>query len=436
MFGFDFFGDVDVGFHSFVVGVAGPFHDDLGRDAAREGEADEGAATCVGADEFVFGTGLLHPLAGTHDDTRDRGIESAQLAEVLEVLVHALVGDDGERLTVREFLLFILGEDGFGVFVEVDGQAVVGLLGGDVDAVADHVGALEVGHVGVTEAGEGAEAEEVAGFLQGGCVVDFLLVFLALVVVEFDFGAVGGDLEVVERQQFVFREEDDGLVDDLEFGLHLADFGVFGVAVADGPAEKPFEVEVVLLDGVLAHLAGGAQVADEFVDAFVVEVVELDAPALGGEVIAEGVPALHGAGRPLAVDALFTDEAVEVGQDVFRGLDGDHAVDGVVQLFFQLFFGGAVREFLLIVFEVLTDVGKAVVDGCAFEALGVFGLGDDALGFSVPVVRLDGDADGGDVTGLVDGDGYPDALLSGFLAHIWREVVEYGHGSSIFQTQI
>ena len=37
-------GNVDVGFHGFVVGVAGPFHDYLGRDAAGEGETDEGAS--------------------------------------------------------------------------------------------------------------------------------------------------------------------------------------------------------------------------------------------------------------------------------------------------------------------------------------------------------------------------------------------------------
>lgn len=40
---------------SFVVRVAGPFHDDVGSDAHREGIDDEGAATGVGADEFHLG---------------------------------------------------------------------------------------------------------------------------------------------------------------------------------------------------------------------------------------------------------------------------------------------------------------------------------------------------------------------------------------------
>ena len=51
-------GDVDVGFHRLVVGVAGPFHDYLGRDAAGEGEADEGAsAGCVPDDGAALDAG-------------------------------------------------------------------------------------------------------------------------------------------------------------------------------------------------------------------------------------------------------------------------------------------------------------------------------------------------------------------------------------------
>lgn len=42
-------GNVDVGLHGGVVGVAGPFHDDVGGDAHGEGVAYEGAAAGVGA---------------------------------------------------------------------------------------------------------------------------------------------------------------------------------------------------------------------------------------------------------------------------------------------------------------------------------------------------------------------------------------------------
>ena len=40
------------GLHGLVVGVAGPFHDDVGSDAHGEGVNDEGAAACMGAGEF------------------------------------------------------------------------------------------------------------------------------------------------------------------------------------------------------------------------------------------------------------------------------------------------------------------------------------------------------------------------------------------------
>ena len=43
-------GDVDVGLHGGVVGVAGPLHDDVSGNAHGEGVADEGAAAGVGAE--------------------------------------------------------------------------------------------------------------------------------------------------------------------------------------------------------------------------------------------------------------------------------------------------------------------------------------------------------------------------------------------------
>ena len=58
--GLGFLGNLDIGLHGLVVGVAGPFHDNLGRDAAGEGEADEGAASCVGANQVALGGSLLH----------------------------------------------------------------------------------------------------------------------------------------------------------------------------------------------------------------------------------------------------------------------------------------------------------------------------------------------------------------------------------------
>ena len=47
--GLDAVGDVNVGLHGFVVVVAGPLHDNVGRDAKGECFADERLAPGVGA---------------------------------------------------------------------------------------------------------------------------------------------------------------------------------------------------------------------------------------------------------------------------------------------------------------------------------------------------------------------------------------------------
>ena len=209
--GFGLFGDVDVGAHCLVVGVAGPFHYDLGRDALGEGEADEGAAGGVGADEGPLGVGFFDSLAGAVADDGDGVGESAELAEVFEVVVHLLIGDDGEGEAHRELFVLIFFEYRLGVLAEVDREAVVGLLGGDVDFVVGDVGALEGGHIGVAEAGEGAEAEEVAGLGEGAGFLDGLFVFEAVHIGEFDFGAVGGDVVAVEFQEFFSGEGRGGI---------------------------------------------------------------------------------------------------------------------------------------------------------------------------------------------------------------------------------
>lgn len=46
-FGFGFVSDVDVWFHALIVGMAGPLHDDLGRDTKHQGVADECASPGV-----------------------------------------------------------------------------------------------------------------------------------------------------------------------------------------------------------------------------------------------------------------------------------------------------------------------------------------------------------------------------------------------------
>lgn len=136
-------------------------------------------------------------------------------------------------------------------------------------------------------------------------------IFLALAGVKLDFGAVSRHWKIVQLEQFLLGQEDDGLVDNLELRLDFAYLGLPGHPLADGPVKEPTEVEIMFLDSVFSHLGLDAQIADEGIDAIVVEVVELRILALGGEMVAESVPTFHRTGRPLVDDALLLYELVE-----------------------------------------------------------------------------------------------------------------------------
>ena len=57
--GLDVVHDVNIGLHGLVVGVAGPFHHNVRRDAQRQGVDDESTAAGVGSDQFPFGMDLV-----------------------------------------------------------------------------------------------------------------------------------------------------------------------------------------------------------------------------------------------------------------------------------------------------------------------------------------------------------------------------------------
>ena len=111
--------------------MAGEFHDNVRRDADGEGEADEGLSAGVGADLRPFGIDIVVTGAVAVEGDVDGGVELADLAEVFEAAVHLLVGEVREGFAARETLVFVFVQDGEGVFVKDDGQAVVGFLGGE-----------------------------------------------------------------------------------------------------------------------------------------------------------------------------------------------------------------------------------------------------------------------------------------------------------------
>ena len=65
------------------------------------------------------------------------------------------------------------------LFAEVYRKAVVGLLGRDVNFISVYVDSFEGCHVGVSERGEGTEAEEIPSLCKGSSFMDCLFFHLA-----------------------------------------------------------------------------------------------------------------------------------------------------------------------------------------------------------------------------------------------------------------
>ena len=196
-FRFGLCGDVDIWPHSLIVRVAGPFHYDLWGNAAGEGEADEGAAAGVGADQLPFGVGLADSLSAAEIDTGYGFVEPAQFTQFLQVAVHPLVADDRKRKSFREVAVLIFLNDFFGEGVEVDGNTVVGLLRGDVQIAVVDVCASYLRHIRVPQGCEGAEAEKVAGLDERLAAFDRLCVPPSFEVAKVDDCPSGWDREVI-----------------------------------------------------------------------------------------------------------------------------------------------------------------------------------------------------------------------------------------------
>ena len=292
--------------------MAGPLHHNLRRDAAGEGETNERSATSVRTNQVVFRLRRLLSLSGAEADASNWLVEFTKFANFLEIVIHLLVGDYRKCQTAREVTVLVLVKDFSGEGVEVDWETVIRLLGCDVDVVSIDVRSLQRCHIRVAERGKGAEAEEVSRLGEGVGIVDDFLILFPLVCVQLDLDSICRDFKLVELQQFFFGEEDDGLLEDLEFRLNLTDLALGRIAFPHSPVEEPAEIEVVFLDGLLFHLRFHAQVADKGVDSVFVEPVEGISIDAGGEMLAESGPTFHCSGGPLVRDALFLTEFIKV----------------------------------------------------------------------------------------------------------------------------
>ena len=121
-------GNLDIGLHGLVVGVAGPLHHNLRRDTSGEGETDEGTPGSMGTNQVALGGSLLHTFSTLVVNLGDGRVEAYQLAEVLQIAVLQLIGQHRQCTVIREVAVLVLLQDLLGELVQIDGKAVMGRI--------------------------------------------------------------------------------------------------------------------------------------------------------------------------------------------------------------------------------------------------------------------------------------------------------------------
>lgn len=220
--------------------MAGPFHHDVRGDAEGQGVDDEGAAAGMGADELPLGQDLVGADVALVGGDADFLIDTGQLAQPLDVAVHRLVGVVRQGLVVLEGGVLVFFQNIPGDLVQLDGNAIRRLDGRDLDVVALNVAATKVVDIGVTEAGEAAEQEDVPDRIQVG------LGFR--------------EFQVADAGDFLFSEVNDLPLRHLQGRVELLIVKVGVVSPVGGPVQEPAEIAQLLLDGIVGDLLHGGKV--------------------------------------------------------------------------------------------------------------------------------------------------------------------------------
>jgi len=298
--------------------VTGPFHYDVRGDAEGEGVDDEGAATGVGADEFPLGLDLVGADVAFVGGDADFLIDAGELAQLLDVAVHRLVGVVRQSLVILEGGVLVFLQNIPGNLVQLDGDAVRRLDGRDLDVVALDVAAAEVVDVGVAEAGKAAEQEDVPDRIQVG------LGF--------------GEFQVADAGDFLFSEVYDLPLRHLQGRVEFLIVQVGVVSPVGRPVQEPAEIAQLLLDGGVlqahqilliiiisfsllfpgsAKLLAVAHIRDEFRQGGFRQVGELDVLLESGQIDTHRLHLLEGSFRPGVLFAAFFQEHI-IGLEEIR----------------------------------------------------------------------------------------------------------------------
>ena len=220
--------------------MAGPFHHDVRGDAQGQSIDDEGAAAGMGADALPLRLDLVGSDVALVGGGADFFVDTGELAQLLDVAVHRLVGIVRQGLVVFEGGVLVFLQNIPGDLVQLDGDAVRRLDGRYLDVVALNVAATKVVDIGVTEAGEAAEQEDVTDGIQVG---------LGL-----------GEFQIADAGDLLLGEVDDLPLRHLQGRMEFLIVQVGVVAPVGRPVQEPAEIAQLLLDGIVGDLLHGGKV--------------------------------------------------------------------------------------------------------------------------------------------------------------------------------
>lgn len=145
--GFGRVGNVNIRLHGLVVAVASPLHHDLWGYSQHESVADERTPPCVCAEHLPFGKHIVDALVPLVVRNCHWLVEAANLAKLFEVLIHALIAYNRQRLVKWKIFVSVFLQYGPGIFVQLNFQGIGGLDGGYLYVVMEDVRTFQVGHI-------------------------------------------------------------------------------------------------------------------------------------------------------------------------------------------------------------------------------------------------------------------------------------------------
>ena len=171
------------------------------------------------AKQGIFRCNFVNTLITFVIRLANRLVNSSHFCQFFEVVIHFLIGNNGQHFVIFKRHILVLVKNRFAVVVQLDNQAIGSLDRCNLNVVVFNITSAEVKHIGITQARESLEEEYITH--------------------TFENLLVGRDFELSETVEFVPSEKDVSFC-TLEFRL----ITIIGVVLMHtflvSPAQKPF----------------------------------------------------------------------------------------------------------------------------------------------------------------------------------------------------